>query len=1098
VGWGGLPQVFDAWNKEWKTERERLEALLPESELESARASTLNAHYTAPVVIRAMFAALQRFGFERGRILEPACGLGHFFGLMPEEMLRPSQITGIEIDSVTARLAKQLYPDADIRRQPFEETRLADSFFDVAISNIPFGDYRPFDSRFKQWKLVIHDYFFAATLEKVRPGGLILFVTSKGTLDKVEGGLRELISQQADLLGAIRLPNDAFKRNANTEVTTDIVMLRKRFPGESPKGSAWKALGEITNSHGETIPLNEYFVAHPEMMLGEMRLEGGLYRRGEPSLISNGRDLGEQLAEAIAMLPRNVFTPHRTAIRPPTLDQTVPAPENIKPNAYAVVNDRIGIREGDNITILEGLSALRTQRIRGLIRVRDAVRRCLRTQLEANVGVREDMTTGALWTNALYEFKKTVGHLQRCELASLLRRDLQWPVKQVESWFEVEGVKPELIDRFSTRRKEVLAQCKAMGDYSAVAAEEAVRVTRQAKEHVPREQLFPQWREVGKEFGWAEKEVTQLRGAAKSIAARNLELGLLAEAVRTAMGKHQGTLTRAEVLEAVASVTQDSGLSARQIAAAVYSAAPKFRRSDGVKNERQLAEFAEAIRAGRKEAREQLRTINEAQRRMIHLEARLKKAFESTQKKAEAKAQNREHRTAQDQGPSPEQARTDQTSDKKTPGTHEDSKEKSRADKRKEQGENPGQKDESKEESRRARERSKASKGQEQSAEKEQASQKKGPFASFRIRKEEPQQGPPRWAIDLRFFRLEVRDVHLFRSAPNWNPVSKLKLPGLVVTPNPDPLGLKRRFVLPLDRARIRMQRQIRETLAAVLATGVKRILFRDDRVNSTQWKPGEWGLGDKQLRRSQIVIADTDLAAFRGLLNDWTGKAMKYPEDNVILTQTRKRADVLNKAAQKRRKKGGHIAKTGTLVGGTIVHQNDRIIFRRGKRSYGVEPDDLGTVTKINSIHIRVALDSGKTVTIPTGSCPTVDLAYAVTHRDARKSRSHFAHVLFEANDSAQELAAIVKQRTKTPVRIYVASGHTKFFTADGHARMRDQYGTEEETKRAEQEKLRAAREAEEKRRKEDDIRREEEKRRRAAGPSNSQSNSQSHGHSH
>jgi N12 class adenine-specific DNA methylase len=383
VGWGGLPQVFDAWNKEWKTERERLESLLSESELESARASTLNAHYSAPVVIRAMFAALQRFGFERGRILEPACGLGHFIGLMPEDMLRQSQITGIEIDSVTARLAKQLYPDADIRRQPFEETRLADSFFDVGISNIPFGDYRPFDARFKQWKFVIHDYFFAATLEKVRPGGLILFVTSKGTLDKVEGGLRELISQQADLLGAIRLPNDAFKKNANTEVTTDIVMLRKRLPGETPKGPAWKALGEITNPFGEKIALNEYFVAHPEMMLGEMRLEGGLYRRGEPSLISNGRDLGEQLAEAIAMLPRNVFTPHRTAIRPPTLDQTVPAPENIKPNAYAVVNDRIGIREGDNITILDGLSPVRAQRIRGLIRVRDAVRRCLRTQLVA-------------------------------------------------------------------------------------------------------------------------------------------------------------------------------------------------------------------------------------------------------------------------------------------------------------------------------------------------------------------------------------------------------------------------------------------------------------------------------------------------------------------------------------------------------------------------------------------------------------------------------------------------------------------------------------------------------------------------------------------
>jgi hypothetical protein len=344
-----------------------------------------------------------------------------------------------------------------------------------------------------------------------------------------------------------------------------------------------------------------------------------------------------------------------------------------------------------------------------------------------------------------------------------------------------------------------------------------------------------------------------------------------------------------------------------------------------------------------------------------------------------------------------------------------------------------------------------------------------------------------------------VRDVQVFRSAPNWNPVSRLKLPGIVVTPNPDPLGLKRRFVLPLDRMRTRMERQIRETLAAVLATGVKRVLFRDDRVNSTRWNPSEWGLGEKRLRRSQIVIADTDLAAFRGLLNDWTGKAMKYPEDNLILTQTRKRAEALNKAAQKRRQKAGHVAKVGTLVGKTIVHQNDRIIFRRGKRSYGVEPDDLGTVTQVNSIRLRVKLDSGKTVTIPTRSCPTIDLAYAVAHRDARKSRSRFAHILFEANDAAQEMASIVKQCTNTPVRIYVASEHTQFFTADGRAQMRDQYGTEEETKRADQEKLRAAREAEERRQKEEDIRREtkrreEQERRRAQA----QANSQSHGYSH
>ncbi len=375
VGWGGLPQVFDTWNDDWKDERERLEQLLTSDELESARATTLNAHYTAPPIIREMYALLQRLGFDHGRILEPACGLGHFIGLMPQEMHGRSRITGIEIDSITVRLARLLYPDADIGHQPFEEARLADGFFDVAIGNIPFGDYKPYDPRFKSWNFVIHDYFFAATLEKVRPGGLILFITSKGTLDKLDGALREYVSQQADLLGAIRLPNDAFKKNANTEVTTDIVILRKRLAGELPSGSAWKAITEITNSLGEPIAINEYFAAHPEMMLGEMRLEGRMYARGEPTLAGNGVPLADRLAEAIALLPRDVFRPQRTTVNAPTLDQTFPAPEHIKPNAYALVNERIGIRDGDHIRILEDLPIQRAPRIRGLIRVRDAVRK---------------------------------------------------------------------------------------------------------------------------------------------------------------------------------------------------------------------------------------------------------------------------------------------------------------------------------------------------------------------------------------------------------------------------------------------------------------------------------------------------------------------------------------------------------------------------------------------------------------------------------------------------------------------------------------------------------------------------------------------------
>ncbi|MCI0541214.1 MAG: methyltransferase domain-containing protein, partial [Verrucomicrobiales bacterium] len=383
VGWGSLPQVFDDKNKDWMDERTRLEALLTADELDSARASTLNAHYTSPSIVRAMYSALRRFGFERGRILEPACGLGHFIGLMPDEMHGRSQITGIEIDSITARLAKALYPDADVRHQAFEETKLADGFYDVAISNVPFGSYPVHDPRFRKWNFPIHDYFFAAALQKVRPGGLILFVTSRGTLDKMEGALREYVSQQAELLGAIRLPNDAFKKNANTEVTTDIVMLRKRVVGEVPQGPAWKKVVSITNSKGENIPVNEYFETHPEMMLGEMRLEGRLYRNAEPALISNGRDLGEQLAEVIALLPKDVYRPHRAVVVPPSLEQSFPVPEHFKPNAYCLVGDQLCIRDGDTMRVLPDQSATVSQRIRGLIRVRDAVRRCLRSQLEA-------------------------------------------------------------------------------------------------------------------------------------------------------------------------------------------------------------------------------------------------------------------------------------------------------------------------------------------------------------------------------------------------------------------------------------------------------------------------------------------------------------------------------------------------------------------------------------------------------------------------------------------------------------------------------------------------------------------------------------------
>ena len=212
VGWGALPQGFDVDNTDWRKEQFRLSEILSDEEHRSARATTLNAHYTAPTVIGAMYHAAGRFGFKGGRVLEPACGIGHFVGLMPEDMLRRSTVTGIEIDPLTARIAKALYPDADIREQPFEKSKLADESFDLAISNVPFGDYTVHDPRWNKFKFPIHDYFFPAALDKLRPGGLLMFITSRHTMDKLDPTMRELLAAKTELLGAIRLPNDAFKK----------------------------------------------------------------------------------------------------------------------------------------------------------------------------------------------------------------------------------------------------------------------------------------------------------------------------------------------------------------------------------------------------------------------------------------------------------------------------------------------------------------------------------------------------------------------------------------------------------------------------------------------------------------------------------------------------------------------------------------------------------------------------------------------------------------------------------------------------------------------------------------------------------------------
>jgi len=384
VGWGGIPQVF-AWHGDevWEAEHERLKSLLSTEEYEAARASTLNAHYTAANVITAIYDGLQRVGFTHGRTLEPALGIGHFFGLMPEGMRVRSRLTGVELDPLSASIARKLYPDADIRAQGFETTALVDGSFDLAISNVPFGDYKPFDPQLNDRNFLIHDYFFAKGIEKVRPGGLMVFITSKGTLDKVNSSLRDYLYDKADFLGAIRLPNTAFKQNANTEVTTDIVFLHRLAAGEKPSGPSWLTLAEHSNRDGQTFQINEYFAANPHMMLGYMANAGTMYRNNEPALVPDGRDLTVGLREAIAALPQNVYAERQQAnVTRGAAADAIFAPDYLKENAYTLHAGVIAIRIGAVLKPVKDLPDETARRVRGMIKVRDAVREVIRTQLQ--------------------------------------------------------------------------------------------------------------------------------------------------------------------------------------------------------------------------------------------------------------------------------------------------------------------------------------------------------------------------------------------------------------------------------------------------------------------------------------------------------------------------------------------------------------------------------------------------------------------------------------------------------------------------------------------------------------------------------------------
>ena len=374
VGWGGLPQAFNAENASWQKEYQQLKSLLTDEEYAAARGSTLNAHYTSPVVIRAMYEALDSMGFQDGNVLEPACGVGNFFGMLPESMSQ-SRLYGVELDSITGRMARQLYPDARIEITGFEKTNRKD-FFDVAVGNVPFGNYKVADRAFDKYGFLIHDYFLAKTLEQVRSGGVIAFITSKGTMDKASPDVRRYIAQRAELLGAIRLPNNAFKANAGTEVTSDILFLQKR---EHPIDIEpdWIHLGQTADG----IPINSYFVAHPDMMLGRMQWDKSMYGNEKETTCEPipGADLAQQLHAAV----RNIDGEYKR-IEVFEMDinegRTIPADPDVRNFSYALVNGQVYYRENSVMT-RPVLNQTTQERIKGMIELRDCVRKLIDLQL---------------------------------------------------------------------------------------------------------------------------------------------------------------------------------------------------------------------------------------------------------------------------------------------------------------------------------------------------------------------------------------------------------------------------------------------------------------------------------------------------------------------------------------------------------------------------------------------------------------------------------------------------------------------------------------------------------------------------------------------
>lgn len=472
VGWGGCADAFDEVKENWSSEYTELKDLLTEEEYEAARASVLNAHYTSPAVIKAIYKAIENMGFRTGNILEPSCGIGNFFGLLPESMAG-SKLYGIELDSITGRIAKQLYQNANITIQGYEGTALPDSFFDVAIGNVPFGDYGVADKRYDKNHFLIHDYFIAKTLDKVRPGGIIAFVTSSGTMDKKNPSVRKYIAQRADLLGAVRLPNNAFLANAGTGVVADILFLQKRDrPIEIEPD--WVHLGKTDG--GFTI--NQYFVDNPGMILGELSEESTQYGKQATTVKPiAGAELPMQLSDAIANIHAKITEPEQFEEAEENIGESIPADPNVRNFSFIVVDGDIYYRENSVMHKVE-LSVTAENRIKGMVKIRDCTRKLIEYQLE---GYSDDLIRQEQQTlNRLYDkFTAQYGLLNSRANNTAFSDDSSYCLLCSLEVLDENGALVRKADMFSKRtirQQEPVTSCDTAADALAVSLSEKAKV----------------------------------------------------------------------------------------------------------------------------------------------------------------------------------------------------------------------------------------------------------------------------------------------------------------------------------------------------------------------------------------------------------------------------------------------------------------------------------------------------------------------------------------------------------------------------------------------------------------------------------------------